>query len=110
MILFDLRDIGNRMFQIRKKEGLTQAEVAELSGLSDRTYAEIERGSVNMRLQSFLRICEALRVSPDEILTKEQEKAALRQEEVIERLSACPPNAKETALQLLTVYLKSLSS
>ena len=40
--------------------GLTQMEVAEAAGLSDRTYADIERGTVNMQVETVLRICKAL--------------------------------------------------
>ncbi len=43
MLLFELRAIGNKLFEIRKSMGLTQAEVAERAGLCDRTYADIER-------------------------------------------------------------------
>ena len=49
--------------------GMTQAEVAESSGLSDRTYANIERGTANMRVESLLNICRALHITPDTILT-----------------------------------------
>ena len=47
MLIFDLHTIGNRLLMIRKRMGMTQAEVAEAAGLSDRTYADIERGTVN---------------------------------------------------------------
>ena len=109
MLLSSLYDIGNRMFLIRKKQGLTQEQVAELSELSDRTYAKIERGTENMRIKSFLQICEALHVTPNEILTKEPEENFLPQEEALARLSACQPKDRETALRLLSVYLQSLT-
>ena len=48
--------------------GLTQAEVAEMAELSDRTYADIERGSVTMRVDSLLKICSALNITPNDIL------------------------------------------
>ena len=69
MLIFDTREIGNKLLFVRKKAGLTQAEVAEAAGLSDRTYADIERGSVNMKIETVLHICDALHVTPDEILT-----------------------------------------
>ena len=50
MLLFDLNTIGNNLLSVRKRLGMTQAEVAEKAGLSDRTYADIERDTVNMRL------------------------------------------------------------
>lgn len=47
--------------------GMAQAEVAEAAGLSSRTYADIERRTVNMRVETILHICEALHITPDEI-------------------------------------------
>lgn len=108
MLIFDLRTIGNRLLNIRKRMGMTQAEVAEAAGLSDRTYADIERGTVNMRTETVLRICHVLHITPDEILTEESSSLTARQEELWERLNACNPRDKETALELLSVYLKSL--
>ena len=67
MVIMDYRKIGNKLLAIRKKAGLTQNEVAELAGLSNRTYADIERGTVNMRVETVLRICMALHITPDEI-------------------------------------------
>ena len=56
MLVFDMRTIGNKLLSIRKKLGMTQAEVAEAAGLSDRTYADIE---------PILKICQALCITPD---------------------------------------------
>ncbi len=108
MLIFDYNKIGNKLLAIRKQAGLTQYEVAELAGLSDRTYADIERGSVNMRIETILKICKALQITPDAILTEENSTLSEKQEELINRLNTCKPNEKETALQLLTVYLQSL--
>ena len=108
MLIFDMRAIGNKLLAIRRRMGMTQAEVAEAAGLSERTYADIERGSVNMRTETMLRICQVLHVTPDEIMTEEAESAATRQAELWERMNACNPKDKETALRLLTVFLESL--
>lgn len=109
MLIFDLNTIGNKLLAIRKRAGLTQAEVAEAAGLSDRTYADIERGSVNMRTETMLRICNVLHITPDEVLTEENSSLTSKQAELWERLNACNPKDKETALHLLSVYLKSVS-
>lgn len=108
MLLFDFRAIGNKLLAIRKRLGMTQAEVAEAAGLSDRTYADIERGTVNMRIETILRICQVLHITPDEVLTEDRTPAAIQQEQLWERLSACNPKDKETAFRLLEVYLQSL--
>jgi len=108
MLIFDLHTIGNKLLMIRKRMGMTQAEVAEAAGLSDRTYADIERGTVNMRTDTILNICNVLHLTPDEVLTEESASLTAQQAELWERLNACNPKDKETALQLLSVYLKSL--
>ena len=108
MLIFDLRKIGNKLLAIRKRIGMTRAEVAEAAGLSDRTYAEIERGTVNMRTETILRICKDLHITPDEVLTEESNALPICQADLLERLNSCNPKDKDTALQLLSVYLKSL--
>lgn len=110
MLIYDFRAIGNRLLAIRRRQGLTQAEVAEAAGLADRTYADIERGTVNMRLETILRICQALHITPDEILTQERSAITVRQEELLARLNACSEKDRDTALLLLEVYLRSLDA
>lgn len=56
MLVFDFRKIGGKLLAVRKRLGLTQMEVAEAAGMSDRAYADIERGLVNMRVETVLRI------------------------------------------------------
>ncbi|MBE6802695.1 MAG: helix-turn-helix transcriptional regulator [Ruminococcaceae bacterium] len=107
MLVFDMRTIGNKLLAVRKKMGLTQADVAEMAGLSDRTYADIERGTVNMRTETVLKICEALHITPDEIFT-EKSTVECKQNELFERLSMCQPKERETALSILEIYLQSL--
>ncbi len=109
MLLLDMREIGNRLLAIRRKTGMTQVEVAEAAGLSGRTYADIERGTVNMRVETILRICEALHIAPDEILTRSDTEMTAQQEALLARLNACNAKDRETALKLLNVYLRSLS-
>ena len=108
MLVFDLNAIGNKLLSIRKRLGMTQADVAEAAGLSERTYADIERGTVNMRIETILRICNVLHITPDEVLTEENISQHMQQTELLDRLNACNPKDRETALQLLSVYLKSL--
>lgn len=108
MLIFDFRTIGNKLLHIRKRMGLTQSEVAEAAGLSERTYADIERGTVNMRIETILRICNVLHITPDEIMTEDDVPGTTVQAELWARLNACNAKDRETAMRLLHVYLKSL--
>ena len=108
MLIFDFYMIGNKLHEFRKRMGYTQAEIAEKSGISDRTYADIERGTVNMRVETLLRICNALHITPDEILTTKEPANSMDSDTLYEKLNLCSSQDKETALKLLSVFLQSL--
>ena len=76
--------------------------------LMQRISADIERGTVNMRIETILRICSVLHITPDEILTEENASLSMRQAEIWERLNACNPKDRQTALSRLSVFLESL--
>lgn len=109
MLEHDLRKIGNHLLSARKKKGLTQIEVAEAANISDRSYAEIERGNVNMRLETFLRICDVLSITPNDVLVCEDNQTVLDQQLLFSRLSNRTKNEQNTALQLLSIYIDSLN-
>ena len=107
MLIFDLHDIGNNLYKVRKASGLTQAEVAEKAELSDRTYADIERGSVTMRVDSLLKICTALHITPNDILVA-YNRVEITEQDIVEAIKDCSNHEKETARKLLSVYIDSL--
>lgn len=107
MLEFDKRIIGNRLLAYRKRAHMTQAEMAEAAQMAERAYADIERGHVNMRLESILKICTVLHITPNDLLTKEQDVLSMKQEELLGTLSTCTEHQRATALQLLEVYLRS---
>ena len=108
MIVKDIAEMGNKLFAIRKRCGLTQAQAAEAANLSVNTYAEIERGEVNTGIESIMQICRALHIAPNEFLLNDDVRATAREEDILARLSSCTPQQKETALRLLETYLQSL--
>ena len=108
MLILELTAIGDKLYRVRKRLGYTQAEVAESAELSTRAYAEIERGCVNMRIETLLKICNVLHITPDELFTSEDNHITAKQTELMERLNACTPKDKETALKILSVFLESL--
>ena len=107
MLVLDLKLIGNKLYEIRSKKLLSRAEVAEKAGLSERTYADIERGSVTMRVDSLLKICGALNITPNDILVSDNV-VVITEHDISETIKDCSNNEKETALKLLSVYVDSL--
>lgn len=87
---------------------MSRLEVAEKAELSDRTYADIERGSTNMRVETLLKICNALGITPNDILVEEKEEC-ISEKEIADALKDCSNFEKNTALKLLSVYVDSLN-
>ena len=107
MLVLDLYTIGDSLYKVIKLKGLTQAEVAEKAEISDRTYADIERGNVAMRIDSLLKICSALNITPNDILVSDNV-INITEQDIAETIKNCSNNEKETALKLLSVYVDSL--
>ncbi len=107
MLIFDFSLIGNKLYSFRKSMGLTQSEVAEKAGISDRTYADIERGTVNMRVETLLRICNVLKITPNEILLNEKDEE-ITTENITDLLGSISPKERKAVLKILEAYLKSI--
>ena len=66
--------LGLILKEIRKKQGLTCVWVSEQSNISRQALNRIEKGEDNMNLNTFFRLCNALKISPiDLLIIKEKE-------------------------------------
>lgn len=63
-----LRDIGNRLRDIRQRQGMTQANLAEKAELSTVYISQIESGQKNISVDVLVRLCCALNISSDDLL------------------------------------------
>lgn len=63
------KHLAQNVTALRKKIGLTQGRLAELSGATRASIALIESGSSNPTLEILLKISQALQVSLDELMT-----------------------------------------
>lgn len=60
--------IARKLKQHRLDKRMTQAEVAQLAGLKDNTYAILERGERNLTLTNLHKICKALGIKASDVL------------------------------------------
>lgn len=59
--------VGKRVRQLRKRQGLTQSELAERASMQESYLAGIERAVRNVSLDSLARVLAALEVEPIEV-------------------------------------------
>lgn len=66
--------LGKRIKKCRKAMGFTQAELAEVSGLSPNFISVVERGKSSASAENVMQLCKALDVSADYLLFGEEER------------------------------------
>ena len=68
MEYLDYYEIGQRIRRSRLEHGMSQEQASELCGISASFYGNIERGTKKMSLDTFVVICDRLKLSPDYLL------------------------------------------
>ena len=67
----ELRRFGEKVRELRIKKGLSQEELAELSGLHRTYISSLELGKRNVSLINIYALANALSVTPDKLLKPE---------------------------------------
>jgi transcriptional regulator with XRE-family HTH domain len=63
-----LRKFGYRIKELRTAKGITQEELAELSGLSRQYIGDVERGARNISLVNINKIANAFKIALSRLL------------------------------------------
>lgn len=75
--MLPLEKIGKEIQWIRKKKGITQRSLAEMTGMSRKIISDVEKGRRRLSVLEFKAITHALDVSPDTFLEEENTWASL---------------------------------
>lgn len=67
-----LKDLGRRLKSLRKAKGLKQTDMAELLGITDRSYQRYEYGRVNIPATTLNFFADFFGVSADYLLGREE--------------------------------------
>ena len=68
----DQKKIGRLISAVRRERGMTQRELAEALGVSNRTISKWECGDGLPELANVLPLCELLQITSDELLRGER--------------------------------------
>ena len=99
------QQLGKRVREIRKRRGLTQAQLAEIVGLSDNFISMIERGTGHPTLEVVGRIANVLEVDLPELFEK---RAALSRREAVNQLQALMERRSPQDVELLLAIAKAI--
>ena len=63
------RNIANNLVALRKKQNLSQQQLAKLAGMTRASIALIESGTSNPTLEALIKLSSCLKISIDELIT-----------------------------------------
>ena len=98
----DMKLIGSRIKAVRTDRGMSQADLAAKASVSLPLISNIECGKTNMKLETFVKVAEALQVSADHLLRADvPEVKTIYQGELAEVLEGCSPSEMEAILNIV---------
>lgn len=106
----DFTDVGRRIKKAREVNGITQERLAELVDLSSDHISVIERGIKAPRLESFIKIANALEVSADSLLSDVlMVSAELESSHISTMLERLSPAKKKKLLRVFDTMIREES-
>ena len=111
-----VKDIGERIADLRRARGMSQDELAELATLSRISIARYESGKIEPGAKALGRIADALEVSSDVLLGRSEEQNIQRNEpQTIEArivsggIDKLPKEQREQAIDIMKAVFKQYS-
>lgn len=99
-----LRNIGKRLRETRKLQGISQAELAERADLSVVYISNIEAGKKNISADVLIKLCSALRIPSDFLLRVD----LARSEQLSYSINAIFANCSEEEIESVLLLLKDI--
>ena len=96
--------LGDKLYELRKKKGLTQEDLALLLDVSDKAVSKWENGTAKPTIINLKKISEIFDVSLDELITLEEEKKKQKITKVV--LTGGPCAGKTTAMSWIQNYFQ----
>lgn len=97
--------MGNRIKTRRKELHIKQAEFAEMLNISNNHMSSIENGRQKPSLDTFIKICNLLNVTPDYLLLGNMHAYNLPQD-IIDKLRLCTQADIELARDFIELLVK----
>ncbi len=108
MLNDDLKVLGARLKKARNDRDFTQDQLADITGLSARHIANIEKGDVNPSFEVVSTLVKALGVSFDSIFDPAGEQVEIEIQEIAGLYRACPGQGRRLILAAVRAMTNEL--
>jgi transcriptional regulator with XRE-family HTH domain len=99
------RELGERIRQLRKAAGLTQAELAERADMDYKYLGGVERGERNITIDNVERIAKGFGIEPYQLflfsLAAQKPGEVVTEEKLGDIVKHCSPRKKELMLRVI---------
>jgi len=106
-------DMGARIARLRKEEGITQVQLAELLGTSQQTITAYEVGRRRVPVSSLPKIAKLLGVSVEELIGEEAKPGkrgpAPKLQQQLERITRLPKTQQRFVMQVIDSVIAQAS-
>ena len=103
----DYSAVGKRISLIRKNRGMTQEQLAEKAELSNIYISHIENSRSIPSLETLMKLCSALDITPDEVLLgTKQDMENYLQSDIQKKLILCTPKERRMVSRFIDLLLE----
>lgn len=111
-VLYDRSAVGGRMKKRRKQLEWSRRFVADHVGLAEKYYADIERGTCGMSIETLISVCQFLGFTMDELIYggEDGNQGAERIRILMKKLENLPDKTQECCVQMLLLFMDGINS
>lgn len=105
---YDREMVGKRLKERRKELEWSRRYVADNTGIAEKYYADIERGSCGMSVETMLALARLYQFTLDEFVYGMEQQDAVKDEILVKQIQALPPREREYCTQLVYLFIRRL--
>lgn len=105
---YDRAAVGARLTGQRKRLGYSREYIANQIGIVEKYYADIERGSCGMSVETMMALADFYQLSLDEFIYGPQKKAAIDEKRLTDQMNALTPQEKEKCMELVYLFIRGI--
>lgn len=105
---YDRETVGKRIKRRRIELGWSRRYVADKTGIVEKYYADIERGTCGMSIETMLALAQLYKFTLDEFIYGMEQQNAVKDEILVKEIHALSPQEREYCTQLVYLFIRGL--
>lgn len=109
-VTYDRNAVGKRLLERRKQKGWSRKYVAEKIGLVEKYYADIERGTCGMSIETLIALTDLYDITMDSLIYGGKSRLGIFEQDkrLLEKLESMSPQMQDTCRQMLVLMVNGM--